>query len=215
MGPVSVYRAGAVGAGSAHLFGGGAPASDLTHAAWLGWLPLALVDWAGPDIAEAGDTWLTDPPGRSKSGPVVPGDVVTVDDAAGELLARRERGLETYTACPGDFALGGRLSDSLVAVSVSGDIAVQVVRLWTAHETWVASVGVRDRDESQLGDGCQLCPRGASPAGQSRGRSLRGLQEAQLRLHLLLEAAVRIGVFDPASSSGSSRRRGLRRMPKC
>ena len=209
MGPVSVYRAGAVGAGSAHLFGGEASASNLTHAAWLGWLPLALVDWAGPDIAVAGDAWLTGAPGRSESGPVVPGDVVTVDDAAGELLARRECGLETYTASPGDFTLGGRLSDSLVAVSVSDGIAVQVVRLWTAHEAWVASVGVRDRDESQLGDGGKLRPRGASPAGQTCGRSVRGLQEAQLRLHLLLDAVVRIGVFDPASSSGSSRRRRL------
>ena len=210
MGPLSVYRVGPVGAEPTYLFGGEACDSDLSHAAWLGWLPLTLVEWAGPDIAVAGDAWLTGPPGRSESGPVVPGDVVTVDDAAGELLARRECGLETYTARPGDFTLGGRLRDSLVAVSVSGDLAVQVVRLWTAHEAWVASVGVRDRDESQLGDGCQLRPRGASPAGQSCGRAVRGLQEEQLRLHLLLEAAVRIGVFDPASSSGSSRRRGLR-----
>lgn len=210
MGPLSVYRVGAVGADAAHLFGGEACDSDLSHAAWLGWLPLTLVDWAGPDIAVAGDAWLTGPPGRSKSGPVVSGDIVTVDDAAGELLARRECGLETYTARPGGFTLEGRLWNSLVAVSVSGDIAVQVVRLWTAHEAWVASVGVRDRDESQLGDGCRRRPPGASPLGQSCGRAMRGLQEAQLRLHVLLDAVVRIGVFDPASSSGDSRRRGLR-----
>ena len=198
MSPVSVYR---VGVESAHLFGGEACDSDLTHAAWLGWLPLALVDWAGPDIAVAGDTWLTDPPGRSKSGPVVPGDVVTVDDAAGELLARRECGLDTYTARPRDFTLRGRLSDSLVAVSVSGDIAVQVVRLWTAHDAWVAPVGVRDRGESQLGDGGRVGPLGDSSSGRGCGRVAPELQAAQLRLHLLLKAAVRIRVFDPVAAS--------------
>ena len=33
--------------------------------AWLGWLPLTLLEFAGPGIALAGDGWLTVPAGRS------------------------------------------------------------------------------------------------------------------------------------------------------
>ena len=56
MGPVSVYRVGAVGTDPSHVFGGEARDSDLCHAAWLGWLPLTLVEFAGPDVALVGDT---------------------------------------------------------------------------------------------------------------------------------------------------------------
>ena len=130
VGPVSVYRVRAAGADPSHVFGGEACDSDLTHAAWLGWLPLTLVDWAGPDIAVAGDTWLTGPPpGRSKSGPVAPGDVVTVDGAAGELLVRRECGLTVFTNRPADVPADGRLCASSVAVSVADDLTAQVAGL--------------------------------------------------------------------------------------
>lgn len=55
VGPVSVYRVGAVGAGPVHVFGREAHDFDLRHAAWLGWLPLELVEFAGPGVALAGD----------------------------------------------------------------------------------------------------------------------------------------------------------------
>ena len=38
-----------------------------------------------------------------------------------------------------------------------------------------------------------------APAHRSRGRALRDLEECQHGLHLLLDAAVRIGTFDPAA----------------
>ena len=47
-------------------------------------------------------------------------------------------------------------------------------------------------------DACQSSPSGDSPVERCCGRAVSDLQEEQLRLHLLLEAAVRIGVFDPA-----------------
>ena len=59
MSAVSVYRVGGVGADPSHVFGGGAHDADLLRAAWLGWLPLTTVDFAGPDIALADDQWLT------------------------------------------------------------------------------------------------------------------------------------------------------------
>ena len=99
--PVSVYRVGAVGADPSYLFGGEAHDRDLRHAAWLGWLPLTLVEFAGPGVALVGDTWLTAPFGRSECPRrVVAGDVVTALDAAGELIARRESGLTTPPRSP-------------------------------------------------------------------------------------------------------------------
>ena len=61
MGPVSVCRIGAENADPSYVFGGEVPESDLGRAAWLGWLPLALLDSAGPGLALAGDTWLAAP----------------------------------------------------------------------------------------------------------------------------------------------------------
>ena len=97
MDPVSVYRVGAVGAGSSYVFGGQTPDCDLGHAAWLGWLPLRLLGFAGPGIAIVGDTWLTAPSGRSdRQRGVVAGDIVPARDAAGELLVRPDRGLAAF-----------------------------------------------------------------------------------------------------------------------
>ena len=61
MGPVFVCRIGAESADPSYLFGGEVPASDLRRAAWLGWLPLTLLDYAGPGLALAGDMWLAAP----------------------------------------------------------------------------------------------------------------------------------------------------------
>ena len=202
MGPVSVYRVGAVRADPVHLFGAEARESDLRHAAWLGWLPLTLVEFAGPGVALAGDTWLTAPSGRSKgSGHAVAGDVVTAHDAAGELLARRECWLDAYTTRLGGVSPDIRLWASSVAVSVADDLAAQVARLRGAHEAWVECVGLADQ-ESEFLDGCQYGWSGDSPVRQRSARAVRDLQDEQLRLHRLLEAVVRIGVFDAAAVSG-------------
>ena len=97
MGPVSVYRVGAVGADPSYFFGGEARDSDLRRAAWLGWLPLTLVEFAGPGVAVTDDTWLTAPAGRpERPRRPVAGDVVSALDAAGELIARRDSGLTVF-----------------------------------------------------------------------------------------------------------------------
>ena len=61
MGPVSVCRIGAESADPSYLFGGEVPESDPGRAAWLGWLPLTLLDFAGRGLALAGDMWLAAP----------------------------------------------------------------------------------------------------------------------------------------------------------
>ena len=83
---VSVYSVGAPGADPVYVFGGGeAHDFDLRHAAWLGDLPLELVAFAGPGVALAADKWVDRAVGRSQGpGHVVPGDVVTARDAAGD-----------------------------------------------------------------------------------------------------------------------------------
>ena len=63
-----------------------------------------------------------------------------------------------------------------------------------------------DRERAAL-DARQSSPSGDSPVLRSCGRAVRDLQEEQLRLHLLLEAAVRIGVFDPAVAASRKPRR--------
>ncbi len=203
MGPVSVYRVVAERGEPAHVFGGGACDLDPGRAAWLGWLPLEIVDWVGPDVAVAGDRWLTGPAGRSKSGPVVPGDVVTVDDAAGELAARRGCGLAAFTDRPAVVPAAGRFRAQSVAVAVADDLAARVAGLRAAHDAWIASLGAAD-EESRLFDACGYGPAGDSPAGRGCARTLRDLEEARLRLHVLLDAAVRVGIFHPADSTTAS-----------
>ena len=195
---VSVYRVGAVGADPVHVFGGEAHDFDLRHAAWLGWLPLDVVAFAGPGVALAGDTWLTVPLGRSE-GPrhVVAGDFVTAQDAAGELIARGECGLTAYTNSPGDVSSDGPLWASSVAVLVADDVAVYVDRLRSAHAALAECVDGAEQERAVL-DACQSGPSDDSPVLRRCGRAVRDLQEQQSRLHGLLEAVVRIGVFDPA-----------------
>ena len=196
MGPVSVYRAGAVGADPTHLFGGEAGDSGLRHAAWLGWLPLTLVEFAGPGVALVGDTWLTVPFDRSRCPRrAVAGDVVTAVDAAGELIARRESGLTAFTHRSADLS-SESLWASSVAVLVADDLAAHVGRLRTAHVALVDSVEAVDQERTVL-DACQSGPSGDSPVLRCCGRAVRDLEEEQLRLHRLLDAAARIGVFGP------------------
>ena len=197
MGPVSVYRADAVGADPTHLFGGEAGDSGLRHAAWLGWLPLTLVEFAGPGVALVGDTWLTAPFGRSECPRrVVAGDVVTALDAARELIARRESGLTAFTHRSADL-FSESLWASSVAVLVADDLAAHVGRLRTAHVALVDSVEAVDQERTVL-DACQSGPSGDSPVQRCCGRAVRDLEEEQLRLHRLLDAAARIGVFAPS-----------------
>ena len=202
MGPVSAYRVAAVGADPTYVFGCEARDSDLHHAVWLGWLPLTLVGFAGPGVALAGDTWLTAPSGRSEGpGHAAAGDIVTARDAAGELIARGQRGLTAYTNRPGDVMPRGPLWASSVALLVADDLATNVARLRSAHAAVVESVDAVEQERSAL-DACQRSPCSDSPALRRCGWAVRDLQEQQSRLHRLLEAAVRIGVFDPAVACG-------------
>lgn len=203
MGRVSVYRVGAVGADPSYFFGGEARDSDLRHAAWLGWLPLTLVKFAGPDVAVTDDTWLTVPAGRPERPrhPVV-GDVVGPLDAARELLARRDSGLTAFTDCSGDIVSDGPVSASSLAVLVADDLAAHVARLRTACLAVVETLAAVEQEP--------LSPATDSPVRRRCGRAVRDLQDQQIRLHVLLEAAVRIGVFDPAALSGEPR--GLGRL---
>ena len=195
---VSVYRVGAAGADSVHVFGGEAHDFDLRHAAWLGQLPLELVPFAGPGVALAADGWLTAPPGRSgDAGCVVAGDLVTAQAAAGELVARGERGLTAYTDRLGDVSSDGSLWASSVALLVADDLVASVDLLRSAHAA-VAECGVGAEQERLTLDACQSSLPGDSPAFRRRGRALRDLREQYSRLDRLLDAIVRIGVFDPA-----------------
>ena len=210
MGPVSVYRVGAVGADPSYFFGGEARDSDLRHAAWLGWLPLTLVEFAGPGVAVTADTWLTaaagclEPPRR----PLV-GDVVSAFDAAGELIARRDSGLTVFTNCSGDVVSDGPVWASSHAVLVADDLAAHVDRLRTAYFAVVETLDGVEQERAAL-DACRSSPAADSPVRRRCGRAVRDLQDEQLRLHVLLEAAVQIGVFEPAAVAGGPR--GLGRL---
>ena len=197
---VSVYRVGAPGAAPAYAFGaGGSRDFDVGHALWLGQLPLELVAFAGPGIALTGDRWLTAPSGRSAgAGHVVAGDLVTAQDAAGELIARGERGLTAYTNRLGDVPSHGPLWASSVALLVADDLAVYVDRLRSAHAVAVECVDGVEQERAVL-DACQSSPCSDSPMRRRCGRAVRDLQEQQSGLHQLLEAIVRIGVFDSSA----------------
>ena len=199
MGPVSVYRLGAVGADPSYFFGGEARGSDLRHAAWLGWLPLTLVEFAGPGVAVTGDTWLT-AAGRPERPPrPVAGDVVSALDAAGELIARRDSGLTVFTSCSGDVVSDGPVWASSLAVLVADDLAAHVDRLRTAYFAVVETLDDVEQERAAL-DACRSSPAADSPVRRRCGRTVRDLQEEHLRLHVLLEAAVRIRVFDLAGA---------------
>ena len=200
MGPVSVYRLDSVGAGPAHVFRAGVRDAGPPGAAWLGWLPLTPVDWAGPDIAEAGDGWLTAPPGRSDFRPVVPGDVVTVDDAAGELLARRACGLGTFTDRPADVPAAGSFWALSAAASVGDDLVDRLARACAARRECVESSKAVSGRGPEAVQGSLFGAAGESDVAARRVRAERGLWEHHRRLHLLLEAVVQIGVFDPETA---------------
>ena len=198
MAHVSVYRVGAVGADPVHVFGGEAHDFDLRHAVWLGQLPLDLVEFAGPSVALARDRWLTVPSRRSeRPRHVVGGDLVTAQDAGGELIARGECGLTAYTNSPGDVSSDGPLWASSVGVLVANDLAVCVDRLRSAHAALAECVDGVEQERAVL-DACQRSPSGDSPVVRRCGRAVLDLQEQQFRFHQLLEAVVRIGVFDRA-----------------
>lgn len=199
MGPVSVYRLNSAGAGPAHVFRAGVPDAGPPGAAWLGWLPLRLVDWAGPHIAEAGDGWLTAPAGRSDFRPVVPGGAVTVDDAAGELLARRGCGLGAFTVRPPEVPAAGSFSALSAAASVGDDLVDRLARACGAHREWVESLAVSGRGPDVV-QGSLFGPVGDSDVAARRARAVSDLREHHRRLHLLIEAVVQIGVFDPESA---------------
>ena len=200
MAHVSVYRVGAVGADPVHVFGGEAHDLDLRCGAWLGWLPLDLVAFAGPGVALARDRWLTVPSRRSeRARPVVAGDLVTARDAAAELIARGECGLTAYTNSPADVSSDGPLWASSVAVLVADDLAVSVDRLRGAHAVLAECVDGVEQEQLAL-DACQRSPSGESSVRWRSGRAVRDLQEQQSRFHQLLEAVVHIGVFDPAGA---------------
>ena len=160
------------------------------------------MEFAGPGVALVGDRWVTAPSGRSdRRGGAVVGDVVTARDAAGELLARCDCGLTAFTNRPGDVPSDGALWGASVAASVAAlvadDLAGHVGRLRTAHAALVECVDGVEQELAVL-DACQSSPSGDSPVRRRCGRAVRDLQQEQLRLYLLLDAAVRIGVFDPA-----------------
>ena len=198
---VSVYRVGAPGAAPVYAFGRGeARDFDVGRAAWLGYLPLELLPFAGPGVALVGDTWLTAPPGRSEgAGHVVAGNLVTARDAAGELIARAERGLTAYTNGLGDVSSDAPRWASLLALLVADDLAASVDLLRTAHAAVAECVDGAEQERLTL-DACQGSPSGDSPAFRRCGRAVRDLQEQSSRLDRLLEAVVRIRVFDPAAA---------------
>ena len=198
---VSVYRVGAPGAAPVYVFGGGGARDfDVGHALWLGQLPLELVAFAGPGVALAADGWLTAPPGRSEgAGHVVAGDLVTAQDAAGELIARGERGLTAYTNRLGDVSSDGLPWASSVALLVADDLAVYLDRLRSAHAAVVECVDGVEQERAVL-DACQSSPCSDSPVRRRCGRAVRDLQEQHSRLHRLLDAIVRVRVFDSSAA---------------
>ena len=140
------------------------------------------------------DNWLTALAGRSGGGPVRPDDLVSAVDAASELLARRASGLAAYTRRPGG---DGLLWGSSVAVSVADDLSAQLDRVRSVHETLVECLGVLGRE---FRGGGQPGTPGDSLVLQRYARVGRDLDDQCTRLHLLVDAAIRIGVFDPAAA---------------
>ena len=157
--------------------------------------------------------WLTAPAGRpERPRRPVAGDVVSPLDAAGELIARRDSGLRdsgltAFTNCLGDVVSDGPVWASSLAVFQHWSLmtcAAHVDRLRTAYFAVVDTLDGVEQERAAL-DACQSSPAADSSVRRRCGRAVRDLQEEQLRLHVLLETAVRIGVFDPAAVSGEPR----------
>ena len=161
---------------------------------------MTLVEFAGPGVAVTDDTWLTAPAGRPECPrrPVA-GDVVSALDAAGELIARRDSGLTVFTNCSGDVVSDGPVRASSLAVLVADDLVAHVDRLRTAYFAVVETLDGVEQERAAL-DACRSSPAADSPVRRRCGRAVRDLQEEQRRLHMLLDAAVRVGVFDVAAA---------------
>ena len=197
MEPVSVYRVGVEGADPSYVFG--EPPGDAPHAAWVGWLPLFWAEVGGSTYAVAGDSWLTEPACDQGPPRALPaGNAVNAVDAAAELAARRDRGLGAFTDVGSDpSVVGSPLWSLSVAVAVVDDIERQIERLRSVHDAVAAQVVA---EQARLAsDPSQRPPSGDSQFRRHRGQTVRDWQEAQLELHRLLGAVVRIGVFDPAT----------------
>ena len=140
----------------------------------LGDHPLEVIEFAGPGVALAGDTWVIAPPGCSGGrGHVVPGDLVIAQHAVGELSARGECGLNAYTAPSGDISPDGLLWASSVAISVAADVVASVDRLCRVHATLVECVDGAEQERAVL-DACQSSPAGDSPVLRRCGRAALG-----------------------------------------
>ena len=199
--PVSVYRVGTAGADPSYFFAGEVADSDLCRAVWLGWLPLTLLDFAGPGLALSGDVWLTGSSAASEGGHGATGaGVVTAQAAATELIARGRCGLTAFTSSPPALWQDGSLWTSSLGVLVADDLVAHIGRLRAVHAAFLASVDGVDGVEREwaLLDACKRSPTGDSPEQRRFGRALLDLQAVQLRLCRFLEAVVRIRVFDPA-----------------
>lgn len=105
--------------------------------------------------------------------------------------------MTAFTNRPEDVSLNESFWASLVAILVADDLAANLDRLRSARAVLAESVDRVEQERLAL-DACQSSPAGDSPVRRRCGRAVRDLQEQQLRLRLLLEAAIRIGVFDPA-----------------
>lgn len=197
MEPVSVYRVGVEGADPSYVFG--EPPGDLSHVAWVGWLPLFWAQVGGSTYAVAGDSWITEPAyEQGPPRPVLAGSAVNAVEAAAELAARRERGLDAFTDVGSDpSVVGSPLWSLSVAVAVVADIERQLERLRSVHDAVAAEVVAEQARMAT--DPAGPAASGDSPFRRHRGQTVREWQEVQLQLHHLLEAVVRIGVFDPAT----------------
>lgn len=201
MEPVSVYRVCAGGAdGPSYSFGGELPDADFPRAVWLGWLPLVFLDLETPSVALPGDVWLTASQTASDGGARVPVAAgVTAEDAAGELAARGQCDLNAFTSSPEGLPSHGVSLASSLALLVADDLEALVAGLRDSHAAVLAAGDDVDEEVAAL-DACQAGAGGDSPVRRRYGLALRDLREDRLRLHRLLEAVVRIGIFDPAAS---------------
>ena len=90
---------------------------------------------------------------------------------------------------------------SSLAVLVADDVAAHAGRLRSAHAALVESVDDVGQERAVL-DACQHVLTSGSQVHRRYGRAVRDLQEERLRFGRLLEATVRIGVFDPVVALG-------------
>ena len=124
---------------------------------------------------------------------------VTAEDAAGELAARGACDLSAFTSSPEGLPSDGVSLASSLALLVADDLEARVAGLRDSHAAVLAAGDDVDEEVAAL-DACQAGAGGDSPVRRRYGLALRDFREDRLRLHRLLEAVVRIGIFDPAAS---------------